>query len=115
MQSFIWKMKYTAIYMVWCVGYLDDQELVNFLRTAKSRLIQDEERYTRRSKRRSFLFVLDNLLGEHEEANVIKGQRLRTQRQLEVLFSMAGLIIHEQSEVEPMPNNYRDVMLWALY
>ena len=35
MQSFIWKMKYTAIYMVWCVGYLDNQELENFLRKAK--------------------------------------------------------------------------------
>ena len=88
-------MKYNGIYMVWCVGYLTDQELVNFLRTAKSRLITDDEHFTRRSEPKSFIFVLDNLPGEDEAAEVIKGQRLRTKRQLEILFSLAGLIIHK--------------------
>ena len=88
---------------------------MNFLRKAKSHLIVDDERVVTRSEQKSFIFILDNLLEINEVAEVVKGQRLRTSRELETLFSSAGLIIKEKSCAEAMPSTYRDVMLWALY
>ena len=31
MQQFMWPSQYSAIYMVWCTGYLGDEELASFL------------------------------------------------------------------------------------
>ena len=115
MQYFNWRFKYSTIYMVWCVGYLSDEELIVFMRRAKSQLITDDGAMRRSSTPTSFIIVLDNLLGEHEQAEVVKGQRLRTSRELETIFSSAGLLIKEKSCAEAMPSTYRDVMLWALY
>ena len=42
MQYFNWRYKYSGIFLVWCVGYLSDQELIVFLRRAKSQLITEE-------------------------------------------------------------------------
>ena len=39
MQEFRWRFYYSAIFMVWCVGYLERAQLAAFLRTAKSRLM----------------------------------------------------------------------------
>ena len=38
MEDFVWEREYNAIYMVWVLGYLDDQSLVDFLKRAKSQL-----------------------------------------------------------------------------
>ena len=66
--------------MVWCVGYLSDYELITFLQRAKAQLITRDGAMRRTSKPKSFIFVLDNLLEEKEQAEILKGQRLRTQR-----------------------------------
>ena len=97
------------------MGYLEDEELMSFLRQAKSRLITSDGLMRRSSKPKSFIFVLDNLLEEHEVPEVVKGQRLRTKKQLDLIFSLAGLLVHDRSEAQAMPQDYRDVMLWALY
>ena len=34
MQSFKWEFSYSAIFMVWCVGYLGRPELISFLKKA---------------------------------------------------------------------------------
>ena len=44
-----------------------------------------------------------------------KNQWMRTQRQLEEIFVEAGLLVHSRTEREPMPDPFRDVVLWALY
>ena len=64
--------------MVWTSGYLPENLLVEFLRRAKTRLIQDEGRITRKSEPKSFIIVLDNVLPDGEESFIDKGQRLRT-------------------------------------
>ena len=66
MQSFSWKYKYSGIFMVWCIGYLSDIELIIFLQRAKTQLITREGAMRRTSKTKSFIFVLENLLEEYE-------------------------------------------------
>ena len=39
MEDFVWQRDYSAIYMRWCVGYLDDNNLKLFLMNAKRHLI----------------------------------------------------------------------------
>ena len=36
MQDYVWRYHYSAIFMVWCAGYLPRSELVAFLRKAKA-------------------------------------------------------------------------------
>ena len=38
MQDFRWRYDYSAIFMVWCAGYLNQPDLVTFLKKAKSHL-----------------------------------------------------------------------------
>ena len=73
MQHFNWKFLYSAIYMVWCVGYLNDQELITFLCRAKSQLISKNGPKRRSQSPKSFIFVLDNLLLDEERAEILKG------------------------------------------
>ena len=72
MQTFRWKFKYSGIYLVWCAGYLDDSQLVSFLRVAKTHLITDAGPLRRRSQPKSFIFVLDNLLNDYELSVPVK-------------------------------------------
>ena len=59
--------------MIWCVGYLNDFELITFLQRAKAQLITRDGVMRRRSDPKSFIFVLDNLLEEYEKAEILKG------------------------------------------
>ena len=101
--------------MVWCAGYLGSTDLVAFLKKAKAQLIRDEKRVSRNRAPESFIFLFDNVLNDNEEALVVKNQWIRTERELEDIFTEAGLIVHQRSEREQMPAGYRDVVAWALY
>ena len=83
MQSYEWQRVYTSVYLRWCVGYLEDQELVDFLRKAKSFLSSPTKLGLRSKVPSAFIFVLDNVLEEDEESYVSKGQRLRKVTDLE--------------------------------
>ena len=80
MKQFQWKYQYSAIFMVWSAGYISAEDLVIFLRDAKTRLIHDDGRITRKAKPKSFIIVLDNVLPDESESFIDKGQRLRTQK-----------------------------------
>ena len=115
MQSFVWNWHYSAIFMVWCAGYLARPDLVSFLKKAKVNLYQGGGRFTRLSTPEAFIFVLDNVLEEGEESEMLKGQRIRSKEQLEAVYEEANLIVHKCSGRQPMPEGYRDVIMWALY
>ena len=68
MQDFRWRFQYSAIFMVWCAGYLARPDLVKFLKRAKASLMVDEGRNTRQSEQESFIFLLDNVLARRERA-----------------------------------------------
>ena len=115
MQDFRWRSEYSAIFMVWCAGYLGQHDLVAFLKKAKTHLAQDSGRMSRRSISESFIILLDNVLAPDEEPEIIKGQWVRSENQLEEIFAEAGLIVHSRSDREPMPANFHDVRVWALW
>ena len=115
MEYFRWRFLYSAIFMVWCVGYLNRAELVSFLRKAKAQLLQSQRRSSRSSTPQSFIFVLDNILGPEEAPVVHKGQKVRTQEELNSIFVEAGLIIYKRSALEEMPGIFQNVCVWALY
>ena len=115
MQEFQWRFDYSAIFMVWCAGYLGRQELLSFLRKAKTHLIQYSTRTSRTTAPESFIFLLDNVLIPGEEPFVVKGQLQRSQKELEAIFDEAGLLVHKCSERQSMPSGIRDVCVWALY
>ena len=73
MQAFKWSSHYSAIFMVWCAGYLARPDLVNFLRRAKASLAIDGDRRGRSFEPESFIFLLDNVLSAGEEATMVKG------------------------------------------
>ena len=97
MQEFDWHFSYSAIFMVWCSGYLTRSELVAFLRKANTKLIEDSGRVSRQRTPESFIFLFENVLEEHEESIVIKDQRLRTVSTLESIYNEAGLLVHRCS------------------
>ena len=47
MQTYNFKFKYDAIFLTWVIGYLDDDELENFLKKAASYLKSNYNRQTR--------------------------------------------------------------------
>ena len=101
--------------MVWCAGYLGQQDLIKFLMKAKAHLSIHKGRVSRNSEPEAFIFLLDNVLELDEEPVVAKSQLVRTEQQLEEIFSEAGLLIFKRSERQTMPKDYRDIRLWALY
>ena len=115
MQSFKWAYSYSAIFMVWCAGYLGRSELVTFLKKAKARLICDPGRVSRNRVPESYIFLLDNVHNDGEEADIVKDQWVRNERQLEGIFYEAGLIVHAWTERETIPAGYREVVVWALF
>ena len=66
--------------MVWSAGYLPANEMVAFLKQAKTRLLHDDGRITRKTEPKSFIIVLDNVLPDESDNFIDKGQRLRTQK-----------------------------------
>ena len=115
MQSFEWTFSYSAIFMVWCAGYLPRGELVTFLSKAKEHLIVDAPRRNRSFEPESFIFLLDNVLAPGEGPVVVKEQRVRAKEELEGIFEEAGLLVHRQTGRQEMPGGNRDVVVWALY
>ena len=73
--------------MVWVSGYLSNPMLVAFLKRAKAHLLQPEGSKRTRSSRSSFIFLLDNVLEEGETKDPLKGQRFRTERQFNTIFT----------------------------
>ena len=101
--------------MVWCVGYLTQPELVAFLRQAKARLLTLEGRVTRHRPPESYIFIFENLRSDEYTQFEWKGQRVRSQKELEDIFDEAGLLTFKKIGPVAMPDPYGQVMAWALY
>lgn len=115
MQKFAWPFFYSAIFMVWCSGYLGRAELLVFMRKAKSHLLAVGARTTRQSPPQSFIFLLENVRESEEMPYTWKGQETRSLKELEAIIKEAGLLVKKCSGKQPMPGNFSDVCIWALY
>ena len=122
MQSYWWPSSFTAVFMVWCVGYLERHELVEFLKRAKIHLQHGEQGEgqmrrgpTRHTPPRSFVFVLDNVRPADQTLFRLKGQWVRSQQELEEIWVEAGLLTYKKEGPLQMPADQLDVVVWALY
>ena len=115
METFRWSFQYSAIFMVWCAGYLGRASLVAFLSKAKLQLSQNSNRRSRRDSPDSFIVVLDNVLSDGEEPELIKGQWVRSEQLLESIFAEAGLMKYSRTVRQTMPEPFRDVVAWTLW
>ena len=85
------------------------------MKKAKTMLIQDTVRFSRRTQPETFIILMDNVLGEDEEPVVVKGQWVRAERELEEIYRDAGLMAYAQSGRQTMQTGFRDIVVWALY
>ena len=115
MQSFEWQFQYSAIFFIWCIGYLEHPELVTFLKKAQSMLLRRKQHFTRHNPPESLIFILDNVRDENEEIYKDKGQLIRSEQEIETAISESLLQTFKKSPREAMPAPYKDVMLWALF
>ncbi len=115
MQKFTWPFFYSAIFMVWCSGYLERAELLTFLRKAKSHLLAVGPRTTRGSPPQSFIWLLENVRDPLEKPYIWKRQHVRSQQELEDIIKEAGLLVKRCSGKHSMPGTFNDVCAWALY
>jgi hypothetical protein len=114
MQSYVWQRHYTGIFLRWCTGYLDDEELVPFLKKAATFLDSNRARSTRSNGPSAFIFVLDNVLEDGEAPLKVEGQWVRKQSDLEQLFRQANLLAHQQTEEIQLHPDFKKTIIWAL-
>ena len=106
----------TAVYIRWCLGYLEREEQISFLRRAADALVNTPGKYTRSNGPASYLFIMDNVDDEADRKEPLKynGQIIQTVQYYLELFQEAGLEIHRQKQKSLNPNYWR-VGVWALY
>ena len=114
MQSYVWRQEYSGIFLRWCTGYIQDHELVVFLRKASQHLQRCQLRAGYTTESSSYIFVLDNLLEPGEEPFQVDGQRVRRREDLEKIFERASLKIVKHSAVVTLHQDFKPVMMWAL-
>ena len=98
MEDFVFRGYYDAIFLRWCIGYLSDDALKDFLWKAKWALDNLAAPCTRNRKPTAFIFVLDTVAPAGTTLGPFKGQLVRNQGALEQLFNEAGLLIHWKTQ-----------------
>ena len=115
MQEYQWKEMYSLILLFWCSGYVDDEELESFLKSAKQHLVQEAKRATRKSGRTAFIVVFDNISNAGDGTLWREGQRIREEATFAKIFSRANLTIWEEEPLAVLEDNDFPVKMWALY
>ena len=115
MQSYVWENCYSAIFLIWCIGYLSDKELIVFLKRAGAHLMKGENKQTRNFLPESFIIVLDNVAPPCTTLGPFVNQIVRNEMAIETIFKEAGLIIKDKSPLTVLHKDYRPVRVWALY
>ena len=100
--------------MSWCAGYLEDQELVLFLRQAKAHLRKPRGYIDGSGPHDSFIYVIDNVAACKESEESEKDQLIRCQDSLEDIFHQAGLQIMHFATSKPFKGNWTPLMMWCL-
>ena len=115
MEDYLFQAKYAAIFLRWCVGYLEDAELIEFFGRCKQVLTNTKKKYSRHSHPPACIFVLDNVEDPGVPIRMKKGQLIRDRASLERVFHLADLEIFDWTEPTWLQGGYYPVMLWALY
>ena len=113
MLSYQFHHTYSAIVLRWCVGYLNDQQLVSFLQRAKYWLKQGKRSSTRKRGFLAYIIVFDSVASNGRVYPLIKDQQVRPRTKLEELFKLAQLTVINKIKTHKL-GEYEDVMAWAL-
>ena len=73
MISFKFQHTYSAIILRWCIGYLNERQLVDFLMRAKYWLKKDKKRLTRQKGFVAYIIVFDNVASDGRQYKREKG------------------------------------------
>ena len=115
LQTFRFKRAYDAIFLSWCVGYLDRRELIKFLQKAKQHLSRAPAEGKRAERARAYIVVLDNARNPDLGAYTEEGQTVRSQMELEAIFGQTGMKIEAKTEQIELHPEYDAIVVWALY
>ena len=114
-ENYVFKEKYAAIVFKSCVGYLNDYNLMLFLKKAKKHLVEGRKKITRAAGPSALIIVFDSVIEDDEVGKTEAGQRYRSQAELEEIFRVAELEIYKRSLKRTLVGNFTPVMQWALY
>ena len=103
------------ITMNWCIGYLQENQLVGFLRLCKLWLTKSKKPATRSTGNGAYIIVLDNLAEKGRPFTSEEGQLVRDQQTIEHFFSKAGLCIHKRTGKHTLSKGFHHTMAWALF
>ena len=116
-SKYPWRgMRYDLIFLSHAIGYMDDSELVTFLREAASHLTVDsEKRCTRNGTGNPFaaICVLDNI-SQTDENYKEEGQWVRTAGSLEKLYAESGLVTAYKTQETTAHDDFVPVTVWLL-
>jgi len=113
--EFTLKRGYNAVYMRWCIGYLNKAEQIAFLKKAQKALANPTDRYSRNNPPPSYIFVLDNVDERHKRDKAIyRGQKVETADYYQRLWAEAGLDC-QSIQRKNLNSDYIAVLMWALY
>ena len=110
-ETWQWRDSYDAIFLTWSAGYINDESLSRWLKTA-SKYLNNSKR--KGSKPSSFIYWLDNIAPERE-AEKENGQWLRPIKTMKSVIHSAGLKIYRQTKPTMLHADYGKVMLMLLY
>ena len=90
MQDFEYERRYDCIWIQWCLMYLTDKDLHEFLVRTREALEVSEEVNVKGIKKSGLLFVKENVNDEKFLVDKSDNSIMRTNRQFEVMFEDAG-------------------------
>ena len=114
MLDYFWQHWYVCIMMRWCIGYLEDAELIVFLKEAKAHLYEHGDLESRNYEPGAFIIVLDQVAPPALTIDAGKKMVIRNQLDIEELFADAGLTIYKSTRMRKLYEGYEPVKIWAL-
>ena len=116
--DFPWQnyLKFDLIFMCHTTGYMEDDQLLEFLTEAGNKLCAldlDEAPTAVKDVTNSVICILDNICEEGSNM-VAKRQRVRSSKDFEALFDKAGLQIAYSTEETVVREEFLKMRIWLL-
>ena len=115
MQDFTTINKYNCIVLRYCLGYLGDDDLVQFLQKLGTMLSKINDASQRLCQKESFIIVQDQIIPEDKTEWEEYDQRIRRGSTIQMIFERAGLECVKQIGPESLNRKFDSVKMWALY
>ena len=97
------------------MGYLTDDELVQFLQKSVKNLAGRADQGKRVASLESFVLVQDQVRPSEKHCVEVKGQRVRSSLEYAAIFKKAELNGYKAGEPEKVHKDFYPVMIWALW